>query len=166
MDHAHEIRVSGRDFLEAGCPNFVLGHGEIPRRRIEALGRRSHAVAFITVTQGAAHCVDLSAALRITRRKSRYRRRCNQNQQAGCHQQGLQPRHTGIGPGKHFLYLGSHLLMPPGARSMARIVVEIEDYLPDLVLAKELLPDRHRGNPWGRLFRQAGATGCYTPEQE
>ena len=49
---------------------------------------------------------------------------------------------------------------------MAGIVVQVEDHLPDLLLAEKVLPYRHRGYPGRRFFRQSRSARSDAPEQE
>ena len=56
--------------------------------------------------------------------------------------------------------------MSPRPRLSARIVVQEQDHLPDLVFAKKVLPDRHRRNPGRGLSRQARPARGNAPEQE
>src|SRR3990167_10573811 len=55
--------------------------------------------------------------------------------------------------------------MFPRPRALAGLIVEEQDYLPDLALGEKVLPYRHGGNPRCRLLRQAGAAGGDAPEQ-
>src|SRR2546426_2864619 len=61
-------------------------------------------------------------------------------------------------------HLASRFL--PGARLPPRLLVQEQDYRPDLPLRQEVLPHRHRRVPWRPLARQPGPALRDAPEHE